>query len=60
MIAPIDERQRLIVYIRANLRRYASRTGDKADKQFILDLQEMLEKYDLKNEENQGGKNNGN
>lgn len=48
MIAPSDEKQRLITYIRANLKRYASRTGDKADKDFILELQELLDKYDIK------------
>lgn len=47
MLTPIEERQKLIVYIRANLKRYASRTGDRADKDFILELQELLEKYDL-------------
>jgi hypothetical protein len=47
MLTPIEERQKLIVYIRANLKRYANRTGDRADKDFILELQELLEKYDL-------------
>lgn len=47
MLTPIEERQKLIVYIRANLKRYASRTGDRADKDFIFELQEILDKYDL-------------
>lgn len=54
MLTPIEERQKLIVYIRANLKRYASRTGDRADKDFILELQELLEKYDLTHIENGG------
>lgn len=54
MLTPIEERQKLIVYIRANLKRYASRTGDRADKDFILELQELLDKYDLTHIENGG------
>ena len=38
--------QRLLTYIRANLRRYAERTGTKANKDFILDAQTLLEKYE--------------
>lgn len=54
MLTPIEERQKLIVYIRANLKRYAGRTGDRADKDFIFELQELLDKYDLTHIENGG------
>ena len=54
MLTPIEERQKLIVYIRANLKRYASRTGDRADRDFILELQELLDKYDLTHIDNGG------
>lgn len=41
-------KQRLITYVRANLRRYAERAGRKTDKQFVLELQELLDKYDIR------------
>lgn len=47
-VSAAEHKQRLITYIRANLRRYAERSGRKADKQFILELQELLDKYDIK------------
>lgn len=47
-VTAAEHKQRLITYIRANLRRYAERSGRKADKQFILELQELLDKYDIK------------
>lgn len=46
-ITAAEHKQRLITYVRANLRRYAERTGRKADKQFILEMQDLLDKYDI-------------
>lgn len=45
-LTPEQERQRLIVYIRANLKRYAQRVGPRSDKAFIMQLQELLDAYD--------------
>ena len=46
-ITAAEHKQRLITYVRANLRMYAERTGRKADKQFILEMQDLLDKYDI-------------
>lgn len=46
-VTAVEHKQRLIAYVRANLRRYAERTGRKADKHFILEMQDLLDKYDI-------------
>ena len=45
-LTPEQERQRLIVYIRANLKRYEQSVGRRAEKAFIMQLQELLDAYD--------------
>ena len=43
----IEARQRLIVYIRANTKRYVERMGaDGADWDFVEDIRKILNKYD--------------
>lgn len=46
----LEARQKLITYIRANLKRYISRLGDEADKQFIKDVKKLIAAYDNKND----------
>ena len=59
-LTPEQEKQRLIVYIRANLKRYAQRCGKRSDKAFIMQLQELLDIYDINHIKNEEDKNNGN